>query len=98
MPTDALIFVPLTDPHARHWVAVCFSHCLRHGYVPKAVVRRWDDVWQLILDGVDAVVVVGVRDHLDPRRTPRVEVIAEQIEPGATPELERPRRIGEARR
>lgn len=85
MPVQALIFVPLSDPHAAHWISVCMSHCLRHGYVPKAVVRCWDDVWQLILDGVDAVVVVGVRDHLDPRRTPRLEVISEETEAGRQP-------------
>lgn len=91
MPVPALIFVPLADPHAAHWITVCMSHCLRHGYVPRAVVRSWDDVWAMILGGVDAVVVVGRRDHLDPRRTPRLEVIGEEPERKPSPMRRRPR-------
>lgn len=96
MPVQALIFVPLSDPHARHWVSVCFSHCLRNGYTPLAVVRTWDDVWRMIRGGVQAVVVVGRRDHLDATRTPRLEVITEQLGKPPARRQRRPRRTGSA--
>lgn len=76
---DALIFVPLSEPNARYWVMACWSYCLRQGYNPIAVVHQWSDVTRLILeDGLLAVIVIGRRDHLDPKREPRLEVIAEE--------------------
>jgi len=97
MPIDALIFVPLTDPHSSHWVTVCYSYCLRHGYAPLAVVHRWTDVLKLVFEGTRAVIVVGRRDHLDPKRMPRVEVVCEE-QPGVDDNQRRASRRWEGRR
>jgi hypothetical protein len=78
---DAVIFIPLTDPSARQWAMMCFSHCARSGYTPVAVVHRWCDILQMILAGARPVVVVAKRDHIPGDRLPRIEVVSERPEP-----------------
>jgi hypothetical protein len=78
---DAVIFIPLTDPQARQWAMMCFSHCARSGYTPVAVVHRWCDILPMILAGVRPVVVVARQDHIPCDRLPRVEVVSAMPDP-----------------
>lgn len=90
---DAIIFVPATDPHMRHWVRVCFSHCLKLGYSPLAVVHRWEDVLEMVFEeGLRPVIVIARRDHLDPKREPRLEVVTEERERAPGQRQRRPHR------
>lgn len=80
MPHRALIFIPLTDPHIRKWMVVCWTYCMRKRYKPSAVVHEWADVRRLMLTGEADKVVVAIPDHVD-----WLEVISEQPDPATPP-------------
>jgi len=75
MPTTAIVFVPsdrlLPDAHR------CITHCLAQGYHMIGVVRDdWGEAMRLLQTGTADVIVVADEEHLDPNRTPRIEVVA----------------------
>jgi hypothetical protein len=73
--TKAVIFVPVGefDPHA----ARCAEYVEEKGYELAGVVRGdWAAVQKMMRDGEADVVVLSTEDHLDPRRKPRIEVVA----------------------
>ena len=72
---NAVIFVP--TPTAERWIKVCAEYAGNRRYTIVAVVSIWTDVVRMINDGHASVVVVAQRDHLHPRREPRVEVVTE---------------------
>ena len=79
----ALLFIPADDPDPRRWMVTLWTYCMRCHYQPQAVVHSWCDVIKMVQAGLAEVVVVARRDHLDPKRTPRIEVVSEQPEPSA---------------
>lgn len=75
--TRAIVYVPSGDfdPHA----ARCTAFSEERGYDLKGIVRDdWESVKKMMQNGEVSVVLVAVDGHLDPNRTPRIEVVAEQ--------------------
>lgn len=73
----AVIFVPSNefDPHAGR----CTQHCEDQDYELAGIVRDdWPTVARMLSAGEVDVVVVSSETHLDPRRLPRIEVVAQQ--------------------
>lgn len=72
---NAVIFVP--TPTADRWIKVCAEYATSRRYTIVAVVSGWTDAVQMVTDGHASVLVVAQRDHLHPRREPRMEVVTE---------------------
>lgn len=75
--TKAIIYVPhgQFDPHA----ALCMQHCEDRGYDFHGIVSGdWGAVQRMLGDGEASVVIVSTEAHLDPNRSPRIEVVANQ--------------------
>jgi hypothetical protein len=73
--TKAVVFVPSRDfdPHA----ARCVAYVEERGYELVGIVRDdWAAVQKMMVDGETSVVIVSEERHLNPRRKPRVEVVA----------------------
>lgn len=73
--TRAVIFVISKhfDPHATR----CAVFCEERGYEIVGVVQdRWSAVLRMVAEGKADVIVVSEASHLDPRRSPRIEVVA----------------------
>lgn len=93
--TTAIIFVPegQFDPHASR----CMRYCQQRGYdVAGVVTGNWEAAADMLRDGRADAVVVSRPDHLDPHRSPRVEIVAEGDRPehdqqAGRPEHRRPR-------
>lgn len=74
--TTAVVFVPATAivPFAKQ----CLDYCAARGYEIAGVIRGdWAAVARMLITGAASIVVVARREHLDPDREPRVEVLAE---------------------
>lgn len=75
--TRAIIYVPAGqfDPHANR----CMDYCKQRGYTFEGIIRDdWEEANRMMRDGQTSVVLVSRREHLDPNRKPRIEVVAEQ--------------------
>lgn len=71
----AVVFVRSDDfdPHA----ARCTIYCEEQGYnLAGVILDDWPAVLQTIADGEADIVVVSEEAHLDPERSPRIEVVA----------------------
>lgn len=80
--TIAVVFVPAA--HIAPYAKQCLDYCAVRGYDIAGVVRDdWAAVVAMMADHSAAVVVVARREHLDPHREPRLEVLAEV--PAETP-------------
>lgn len=64
------------DPHATR----CIAYIEERGYRLGGIVK---DNWRAVLDAIAAgqadIVVVSEESHLDPKRQPRIEVVAHQV-------------------
>lgn len=74
--TSAVIFIRSAefDPHA----ARCMAYCEERHYDVVGIVQ---DDWKAVQDTLEhgaEIVVVSEESHLDPRRRPRIEVVAHQ--------------------
>lgn len=72
------------------WLQEATCHSQTHGLELVTVARSWTDFAELMIEGLVTVGLVGTRDHLDPDRLPRVDVIDEQGPP-PIPGQHRPR-------
>lgn len=72
------------------WLQGASCHSDAHGLELVTVARTWEDFAQLMINGLVMVGLVSTRDHLDPGRVPRVEVI-DELEPPPIPGQRRPR-------
>jgi hypothetical protein len=86
----AVLFLPAGVSSAAQWTNACGAYIQRRGYRLAAVCAAWRDAVRLITTGAADVIVVGRRDHLDPDRTPRLDIVTEQGDP--KPADRRPRR------
>lgn len=78
--TTAVIFIPAE--HLATYSAACFDYCAARSYeVVGLVTTSSEAATRMLVDGIANVMVVARRDHLDPEREPRVEVLAEQASP-----------------
>lgn len=75
--TTALVFV--LSRHLLNDAARCIEYCRCQGYSMIGVVKDdWAEAMRMLhQERVADVVVVADRQHLDPRRAPRVEVVAD---------------------
>lgn len=72
----AVVFVPAADivPYANQ----CLEYCISRGYEIAGVIRDdYSAAAEMLLSGAATVLVVARREHLDPGREPRLEVLAE---------------------
>lgn len=74
MKEAAVVFVStqhlLPDAHR------CINYCRTQGYSMIGVVKDdWTTALEYITSGKAAVLVVADEQHLDPARTPRIEVV-----------------------
>lgn len=71
--TDAVVFV--LSRYLFPDVERCVSHCLVHGYNAVGVVKdNWKQAMDYLNEGKATVLVVADPEHLDPKRSPRIEV------------------------
>jgi hypothetical protein len=73
--TTAIVFVRSDDfdPHATR----CTIYAQEQGYeLAGVIVDDWDAVTRMLHDGDAGVAIVSTEEHLPPKRTPRVEVVA----------------------
>lgn len=76
--TEAVVFV-LTQ-HLTPDAPRCIDYCLARGYHMKALIKDdWSKAISYITSGLATVLVVADVDHLDPGRTPRIEVVADRL-------------------
>ena len=76
MTTVAVVFVP--DAKVVPYAKLCLDYCARRGYDIAGVIRGdWPAVAAMLATKAVGVVVVARREHLEPDREPRVEVLAE---------------------
>lgn len=74
--TIAVVFVPTA--HVIPFAKQCLDYCAGRGYEIAGVVRDdWPAAFAMMATGLVDVIVVARREHLDPNRTPRVEILAE---------------------
>lgn len=52
------------------------NYCLAHDYEVKLVKDDWEAAMGYLHDGTADVLVIPDESHLDPDRTPRIEVVA----------------------
>lgn len=75
--THAIVFV-LTQ-HLLPDAARCIEYCRSRGYDMVGVVRDdWTEAIRLTREGKASVIVAADARHLDPKRRPRIEIVAEQ--------------------
>lgn len=74
--TIAVIFIPAALQVAEH-ASQCLAYCAARGYRVAGVVHTdWAAVMAVLTAQAAEVVVVADSEHLDPERTPRIEVVA----------------------
>jgi hypothetical protein len=80
--TDAVVFV-LTRfllPDADR----CIQYCITSGYHMVGLVRDdWGAAMEMLHDGRAEVLVVADPQHLDPHRSPRIEMVSHPPQGGA---------------
>jgi hypothetical protein len=75
--TRAIVFVRSDDfdPHATR----CTMYAQEQGYeLAGVIVDNWAAVQQMLGDGEASVALVSVEEHLPAKRSPRIEVVANQ--------------------
>lgn len=77
--TRAIVFVKTKIENYKNHAARCVEHSQAEGYDLQGVVADdWDAVKKMLGDGQTSVVLVATEEHLDPKRKPRIEVVANQ--------------------
>lgn len=75
--TDAIVFVQ--TQHLLRDAALCIEYCRNQGYNMVGVVKDdWKEAMRMGNAGQAGVIVAADAQHLDPKRRPRVEIVAEQ--------------------
>jgi hypothetical protein len=77
--TIAVVFVPAA--HIAPYAKQCLDYCAARGYDIAGVVRDdWTAAVAMMANHSASVIVVARREHLDPHREPRLEILAEALE------------------
>lgn len=75
--TGAIVYV--ASQHLITDAERCMEYCRARGYDLVGIVRDdWSEAVRLIQAGMAGVLVAADARHLDPRRRPRIEIVAEQ--------------------
>lgn len=74
--TTAIVFV--LSEYLLPDASIGINHCIAHGYDAKLVKDDWKTAMEYLTEGVADVLVVADEGHLDPDRTPRIEVVSRQ--------------------
>ena len=73
--TRAIAFIPSDNPLDGVYAIQCLQHIERRGYQLVAILRTWEQVLEALRADLAQVIVVARREHLDPDRAPRIEVV-----------------------
>ncbi|NMO52046.1 hypothetical protein HH310_12665 [Actinoplanes sp. TBRC 11911] len=90
----AIIYLPEGETLEGTYAQQCLAHIEQHGYTLYSVLYDWDLINKTIDAGPATVVVVAREEHLDPRRTPRVEFVGHEIRTRVRFDQKETRRIG----
>ena len=87
----AVIYVPTAEFDT--YALRCTESCKAHGYELYGITQDWNDAVELKDNGIVDKIVVGRRDHIDPRNLPGVEVAGDHVvvEAGRRSRRRRPR-------
>lgn len=74
--TTAIVFV--LSEYLLPDAGIGINHCIAHGYEAQLVKDDWKTAMEYLTDGKADVLVIPDEGHLDPDRTPRIEVVSRQ--------------------
>lgn len=89
---DQLKAALLIPPEAERWVHACTALAQLNGHRVLSLVHHWDDLWELLCQGLIDVGIVGEHKHLPPDRLPRIEIV-DEYRPPPIPGPRRPHRL-----
>lgn len=94
----AVVFMPPGTPAAETLILQCITHVEEHGYELRSILDDWEQVVNVLHEGLAHVVVLARREHLPTERLPRIEVVGHHPGDGRPALNERPGRAGYGRR